>query len=144
MNKIDNFRGKYYFLSNFSYSNIAYEGVNYQNGEAAFQAMKIIDPDRRKSFSHLPPNKAKSKGRNVKLRHDWEKVKDEIMYKITIAKFTQNSSLKRKLLDTGNAKLIEGNTWDDTYWGVCRGKGKNKLGKILEKARDEIRSGLHG
>lgn len=138
MNKIDNFRGKYYFLSNFSDSVITYEDVTYQNAEAAFQAMKVINPEQRKSFAHLPPNRAKAKGRNVRLRHDWEKVKIRIMYEIVKAKFTQNADLKRKLLDTGNADLIEGNTWNDTFWGVCRGKGKNELGKILVRVRSEL------
>lgn len=144
MDKIDEFRGKYYFLSNFSDSKLTYENVSYLNGEAAFQAMKVINPEQRKTFSHLPPNRAKAKGRNVKLRHDWEKVKDNIMYEITVAKFTQNLDLKDKLLKTGNVELIEGNTWNDTYWGVCNGRGKNKLGKILQRVREEIRSGLHG
>ena len=137
-NVIDNFRGKYYFLSNFSDSEITYEGVTYKNAEAAFQAMKVVDPKQRKTFSHLPPDRAKAKGRNVRLRHDWEKVKIQIMYEIVKAKFTQNEDLKRKLLATGNAMLIEGNTWNDTFWGVCRGKGKNELGKILVKVRDEL------
>jgi len=46
--------------------------------------------------------------------------------------------LREALLDTGNAKLVEGNYWGDVEWGVCRGKGKNKLGKILMKVRKEI------
>ena len=37
-----------------------------------------------------------------------------------------------------NDELIEG-TWFDTYWGVCDGKGKNKLSKLLMKVRDEIK-----
>ena len=31
--------------------------------------------------------------------------------------------------------LIEGNWWKDTYWGVCDGKGQNKLGELLMKVR---------
>ena len=73
------------------------------------------------------------------LRNDWEKVKDEIMYNICLCKFTQNEELKQKLLNTGNAELIEGYTWNDTYWGICRGRGKNHLGKILMQIREELR-----
>ena len=61
------------------------------------------------------------------------------MYCILWAKFTQNSYLKECLLDTGNAELIEGNTWRDTYWGVCNGIGQNNLGKILMKLRNEFK-----
>ena len=45
---------------------------------------------------------------------------------------------------TGDAELIEGNTWHDNYWGVCscskcNGRGKNRLGKLLMKVREELR-----
>lgn len=140
-NRIDQFRGKYYFLSNFSDYPVTYEGLTYQNNEAAFQAMKVIKPESRKGFTHLPPNQAKSKGRKVQLRSDWEKVKDQYMYEIVWTKFTQNEELKAKLLDTGDALLIEGNDWNDVYWGVCNGRGQNKLGKILMRVRKELVNG---
>ena len=37
---IDSFRGKYFFLSNFYGSPVLYDGITYQNNEAAFQAQK--------------------------------------------------------------------------------------------------------
>ena len=33
---------------------------------------------------------------------------------------------------------IEGNTWNDTFWGVCNGQGQNWLGKILMLVRSEL------
>ena len=33
---------------------------------------------------------------------------------------------------------VEGNNWNDTFWGVCRGKGRNELGKVLMKVRSEL------
>lgn len=137
-NEINEFRGNYYFLSNFFDCPIVFENIPYLNNEAAFQAQKVLDLDTKKEFSTLPPNLAKSKGRKVNLRKDWEKVKDELMYKICLAKFTQNPKLKFQLLETKDAVLIEGNTWNDTYWGVCKGIGKNKLGEILMKIRKEF------
>jgi predicted NAD-dependent protein-ADP-ribosyltransferase YbiA (DUF1768 family) len=44
-----------------------------------------------------------------------------------------------KLLGTGDAILIEGNGWGDTYWGVCKGAGLNKLGLILMETRELVR-----
>jgi predicted NAD-dependent protein-ADP-ribosyltransferase YbiA (DUF1768 family) len=44
------------------------------------------------------------------------------------------------LLETGDAELIEGNDWGDTFWGVCGGKGNNFLGKLLMEVRKELRS----
>lgn len=137
MNKIDEFRGKYFFLSNFYNCKVIYNGVEYENNESAFQAQK--QPNIAHTFSHLNPSQAKSKGRKVTLRHDWEKVKDSIMFEICYNKFSKNEELKEKLLLTGDAELIEGNTWNDTYWGVCKGRGKNKLGKILMKIREELK-----
>jgi len=135
---INEFKGKNYFLSNFFNAPVMYEDLLYQNNEAAFQSAKVKDLDRRKQFCNLDPSTAKKKGRNVLLRNDWEDVKDEVMYQCVKDKFTRNQDLKQKLIDTGNEELIEGNTWNDTYWGVCRGRGKNMLGKILMRVRDEI------
>ena len=42
------------------------------------------------------------------------------------------------LLDTGGAVLIEGNTWNDTFWGACNGKGLNHLGRILMTLRHDL------
>ena len=60
------------------------------------------------------------------------------MYDVVKAKFSIKH-LKEMLLATGNEELIEGNLWNDTYWGVCNGKGQNKLGKILMRVREELR-----
>ena len=53
-------------------------------------------------------------------------------------KFTEHLDLQKKLLETDDAILIEGNTWGDTYWGMCAGIGENKLGQLLMKIREEI------
>lgn len=135
---IEQFRGEHYGLSNFFLAPVVYGGICYQNNEAAFQAQK--QPERALEFAPLPPNEAKRLGRRVKLRPDWESVKELIMEEIVRAKFTQNEHLETMLLQTGNAELIEGNHWGDTYWGVCRGKGRNELGKILMKVRAELQS----
>ena len=136
---IKEFRGQYYFLSNFYTSKVTYKGLSYMNNEAAFQAQKVLDLDGKKAFCTLDAKDAKRQGRRVKLRSDWESVKDNIMYEIVLAKFSQNYTLKEKLLNTGDKILIEGNKWNDTYWGVCNGKGMNKLGTILMKVREELK-----
>ena len=136
---IDSFRGFYYFLSNFSDSKIEYKGYTYLNAEAAFHAQKNDSHTYKHLMQFQNASLAKKEGRRIKLRKDWEEVKDQIMYEIVLAKFSQNKDLKRKLLATGNKRLIEGNIWNDTYWGICKGKGQNKLGKILMKVREELR-----
>lgn len=135
---IREFKGKYYFLSNFYSAPVTWEGVTYQNNEAAFQSAKV-PPDGRKEFSGLNASEAKRLGRHVPLRFDWEDVKDGVMYEICMAKFSQNEDLKRRLLNTGNEILEEGNTWGDKIWGTVNGVGENRLGKILMKVREELR-----
>lgn len=136
---IDSFREEYYFLSNFYHVDVEYEGIKYKNTEAAFQAQKVLDDDEKLLFSELYPREAKKLGRRVKLREDWNDVKDNYMYEICKTKFTQHEDLAKKLLETGDEELVEGNTWNDTYWGVCNGKGKNQLGKTLMRIREELR-----
>lgn len=131
------FRGKYFFLSNFYPCRIDYEGLVYQNAEAAYQAQKELDFEKRKSYQLLNPYDAKLRGRSANLRPDWEDVKDSIMYEIVLAKFQQNPEFKWLLMDVVDP-IVEENTWNDTYWGVCRGSGLNKLGEILMVVRNKI------
>jgi len=147
---IDSFRNKYAFLSNFypwagggrrigRNIRILYDGRYYRSSEHAFQAAKTLDLRARAHIRHQPtPGSAKRHGQKVVLRPDWEKVKARIMYAIIFDKFTRNPMLADKLLQTRRAQLIEGNTWGDTYWGVCRGEGQNLFGKILMSVRRRI------
>lgn len=139
---INSFRGEYFFLSNFYEIPVEYEGVVYQNNEAAFQAQKCIDKGDRTKFANLSPNEAKKLGRKIPLREDWEQVKVSVMREIVRAKFAQNHDLAQKLIATGNAYLEEGNTWGDRTWGTVNGSGANHLGKILMEIREEIRNGV--
>lgn len=70
---IDNFRGKYRFLSNYYETPIEYDGIVYLNNEAAFQAQKITRISEKIKFQNLNPVEAKKLGRKILLRDDWEK-----------------------------------------------------------------------
>jgi len=135
---IDRFRGEFDWLSNFFLCQVEFEGMNFSNVEAAFQAAKCLDMKERERFFGLSGGQAKRLGRRVELRSDWEEVKIEIMRQVLKSKFTQNSELREKLIATGDTELIEGNNWNDTFWGVCRGKGRNHLGKLLMEVRAEL------
>lgn len=134
---IDEFEGEFGYLSNFHNTPVTYNDVTYLNSEAAFQAQK--DPTRMQEFANLPPNKAKRLGRRVRLLPTWDAIKDEHMLGIVRSKFNQHPLLAQRLIDTGARELIEGNWWNDTYWGVCKGKGLNKLGHILMRVRTELK-----
>lgn len=82
---------------------------------------------------------ARSLGRRIPLRKDWEQVKVSVMQTIVTAKFTQNPSLRERLLATEDAYLEEGNTWNDRTWGTVGGVGANLLGRILMEVRENCR-----
>lgn len=139
MKIIDRFDGEYNFLSNFYMAEVIFEGQIYPSSEHAFQAAKSLDPiDRTKIRKTKTPGNSKRMGREIKLRHDWDNIKYDVMLTIVRDKFTRHKDLAEKLLATENAVLIEGNTWGDRTWGVVNGKGKNWLGKILMQVRNEI------
>lgn len=135
---IDSFSGKHRFLSNFWLTSIEYEGIDYPSSEHAFQSAKTLDKNTRRRISKLKnPREAKSAGRLLEIREDWEEVRLKVMEDILRIKFS-DESLKEWLIETGNAELIEGNYWGDVFWGVCRGIGENHLGQILMKIRSEL------
>ena len=134
---INEFRGKYYFLSNFYSVPVKHGFLTFTNTEAAFHSEKC--PVRAGEFTKLNPSEAKRLGRRVRLRSDWEQVKDQVMLDVVRAKFDQHPDLAQKLLATGDEELVEGNDWGDIYWGVYKGHGKNMLGKIRMRVRAELR-----
>ena len=139
---IKEFKSQYFFLSNFYECPVYYNKLVFCNAEAAFQAQKVIDEKEQYKFINLNASQARKLGKTIVLREDWEEVKDNIMYEIVKRKFTVNKELQQKLIDTKDEELVEGNWWHDTYWGVDSktGIGKNKLGKLLMKVREEVKS----
>lgn len=139
MQTIDKFQGEHRWLSNFWPAKIQHFNLDFPSVENAYQASKTTDPAIRMKFQNITPGQAKRLGRQFPLRDDWHRVKYDIMADLVWRKF-QNPILKAKLLATGDAMLIEGNTWHDSFWGVCDGVGKNLLGKILMMTRDRLRN----
>jgi len=144
MKAIKKFRGPYACFSNFFWSLLIYEGKEYPTSEHAFQAMKTLDPEARRRIRLAgSPRDAKRLGRAAELREDWDEVKVQIMHEICLDKFRQNPRIRHVLLSTGDALLVEGNYWHDTFWGVCScpecPEGSNELGNVLMKVREELR-----
>lgn len=139
---IKEFKNQYFFLSNFYEYPIYYNKLVFCNAEAAFQAQKVINEKNQYKFINLNASQARKLGKTVQLRKNWEEIKDNVMYEIVKRKFTINKELQQKLLETKEEELVEGNWWHDTYWGVDSktGIGQNKLGKILMKVREEVKS----
>jgi ribA/ribD-fused uncharacterized protein len=142
VSSITSFHGPHAFLSNFYPSVVKLGDESYPTVEHAFQAAKTEDVDDRRAIREADtPFTAKYLGRRVLLRGDWERVKVDVMRDLLRQKFAE-AELKAMLLETGEAELIEGNTWNDKTWGCVKVKGewigKNYLGKLLMEVRGEL------
>lgn len=135
---ISKFDGEYSFLSNFHPCTVNYEDINYPSVEHAYQAAKTLDFTHRNFIAKLKfPGQAKREGRLVELRTNWDHIKLGVMKELLHQKFS-DPELLANLKSTAPNQLVEGNTWGDTYWGVCNGKGKNHLGNLLMTIRDSV------
>lgn len=146
---IKEFQGEYRWLSNF---------WPIGNVEKQYQAAKFLDnatvfitgldgkPVKVRISTMIlmakTPGDAKRLAKKYKayMRKDWETVNISIMLELVRKKF-QIPELKAKLLATGDQLLQEGNKWSDSFWGVDlkTGKGKNWLGVILMRVREELK-----
>jgi len=147
-NVINSFSGANAFLSNFWQEPVGLDGLVYPSVEHAFQASKTKVYHVRRDFTDpkMACTAAKRKGRLLSLRDDWEAVKVDVMLACLRAKFRPGYDLARRLLETGGAFLIEGNTWHDNEWGTCHcgqrdecsAPGRNRLGYLLMAVRCEL------
>jgi len=132
---INQFQNEHRFLSNFWPCCVFLDGLAYPSVEHAYVAAKTLDISKRHEIRGVPtPGQVKRLGRKLKLRHDWEDVKLGVMQDLVTQKFT-DPALRALLEATRPHELVEGNTWGDTFWGVCNGVGQNHLGRILMDVR---------
>ena len=132
---IISFQGDYHFLSNFYEAPLLFDGRQYRNSESAYQAAKF--PTDQFRFSDLTGAQAKKLAKENKafIRADWEEVNLGVMIEVVHAKFTQSIELRTNLVATFPQPIVEGNNWNDYFWGVCDGQGENWLGRILMAER---------
>ena len=142
------FRNAYFFLSNFypcKISTSTLPNVFFPSVENAFQAFKSKNPLDWLDFTHYTPAEAKRAGRKLQLRENWDTKRVAIMSNLVNQKF-QDPVLKAQLIGI-TAPIIEHNTWHDNFWGQCTCskcssiEGKNMLGKILSKCREDLING---
>ncbi|KAL1739000.1 DUF1768-domain-containing protein, partial [Schizophyllum fasciatum] len=135
----------HYSFTNFSPHPVIYKDKEYPTCEHLFQAFKV----RGRGKPHLAeriricsgsPRVALQEAQRLRAdaRRDWKDVSVEKMEKALWHKFTQHRDLRRELLATGDAVLIE-NSPTDSFWGIGEdGKGRNELGKALMRLRMEL------
>lgn len=135
---ITEFLGPHRWLSNFWPAPVQLDGVLYPTVEHAYQAAKTLNPSERAVIRETPsPGAAKRLGGFATKRDDWDEIKLAVMGQLLVQKFAI-PELRQQLIDTGDARIIEGNTWGDVFWGVCKGKGENHLGRLIESIRESI------
>jgi ribA/ribD-fused uncharacterized protein len=170
---LDSFEGENEFaaLSNFYQgAPIHYGPYAFPTGEHFFQAMKATNRrDFMKVLSQATPGEAKAQGQHMlQLRPDWERVKYDVMALVLANKFEAGREEAIVLLATGDALIVEGNTWGDQTWGVDlkagrklaarpseagpwepgepwpMAPGRNWLGRLLMARRAELVAALKG
>lgn len=134
------FTGDLAFLSNFDQTPFYCELVqqDVKSAEHAFNALKSRTPSEVQwVLDAETPGEAKGRGRRVTLIPQWDTgMRMMIMQNILLDKF-HVPELRRKLIATGDLKLVETNHWHDQYWGSCFCAGHvgvpgvNMLGEIL-------------
>lgn len=158
---------EYGFLSNFYYSPFtvsymnedgvkSYEFKTVEHAVHFFKAMLFNDIETANKIIMTDyPKVAKNLGRTVKNFNDftWNNNKEVIYFDVIKAKFTdeRNKDIRQKLIDTGESILVECSPYD-RIWGIGYNKessefickefdkwGRNLLGKILMRVRDNIR-----
>jgi ribA/ribD-fused uncharacterized protein len=147
-------------LSNFFPASVNYGKYIFPSIENAYQFAKVpkdrITDEVVAKFKLATPAKSKAYGKLLRdkgmVRPDWDQIREQVMLYLLMRKF-EIPELRAKLLQTGNAELIEGNLHHDNDWGDCQCtvakpderrygqkqgchmRGKNKLGKLLMAVR---------
>lgn len=97
------------------------------------------------------PREQKALGRSVKgfVESDWQQERENIVYDLLLAKFSQNEELKEALLETKGTQLVEASKTDLIY-GIglseddpraqneTQWRGLNLLGKLLMRVRETL------
>jgi len=133
---------RFYVFNNFSAHAIEFEGKLYPTAEHAYQAAKCTDPRGQEEIRNArSPLYAKeiSNGTYRSARDaDWDSKKLDVVEAILRAKLAQHQEARGALRDSGDEEIIEDSP-TDYFWGVgADGTGRNMLGRLWMKLRQEF------
>ncbi len=130
--------GEWGFLSPMYPCPIKIKGVEYGSAEHYYQSMKAADQAKREWIRCSATGyEAKDRAHELKQEETVKKSPEKkiaTMREAFLAKFAQNPELAAKLLDTGDAQLLEESI--DPFWGE---KGENWIGRLAMEARASVR-----
>tara|TARA_R110002124_G_scaffold69776_4_gene187400 strand:+ start:766 stop:1161 length:396 start_codon:yes stop_codon:yes gene_type:complete len=122
-----------------------FEGQEYPTAEHAYQAGKARKPEVRDWVLSAPsPSLVAMAAHGLytwDITPEWSRIKFDRMRSVLFEKFSQHEDLRRLLLSTGDARLVESAKTDSAVnrlWGEVNGKGKNMLGILLMSVREEL------
>jgi ribA/ribD-fused uncharacterized protein len=131
------------YLSAFSAHSIKYKGVRYATVEHAYHCQRYPDTTdsdiRRYIAKETSARKAWKLSQTFKsYQHkDWDTIKVNVMEELCRAKMDQHEDVKQALLSSGDYLILK--DYPDEFWGVGINGGKNTMGCIWMKLRDEIK-----
>lgn len=135
---------EFYPFSNFSSFAVEWRGRLWPTSEHAYQAAhffetapELVEKIYKSKSAHEAYKLAKANA--DKAPKNWHDIKVSLMEDILRYKLEQNPYVMKKLKQTGDRKLVEDSPKDD-FWGWGPKKdGRNELGKIWMKLREEIK-----
>lgn len=137
---------EFYVFSNFSSFQVAWKGRLWPTSEHAYQAAHFFEtaPEYIAIIANLRSahEAFKFAKANGNMSPDnWEDVKVDIMEDICRHKLQQHKYIQEKLLMTNDELIVEDSPYDACWgWGDDK-KGRNELGKVWMRLRDELKSG---
>lgn len=143
------------YLSNWYLSDFRIDSIKFSSTEQYMMYKKAIVFNDNKIAKEIlettDVSKIKALGRQVSNYNDkyWNGVRQIIIYKGLLEKFSQNKDLKKRLLNTGNDILaecaVQDKIWgiglsmkDVNRWDMEKWRGENLLGFALMMVREEL------
>ena len=134
---------EFYPLDNFSSFKVEVDGYLYASLEEAFQSSLFL-PDYPEIAEQIKNSHSAHEAQKI-MQKNVEKVKYTnqqqliIMEKLLRLKLEQNPYVLKKLLETNDYYIVEDSPKDNYWgWGINR-DGRNQLGKIWMKLREEYK-----
>jgi ribA/ribD-fused uncharacterized protein len=133
-------------FSNLFLRAVEFDGETYPTAEHAYQAGKAAKKAVKQWVLSAPNPALVAMAAHGLYSWDvvpnWATIKFDRMRRVLLAKYQQHEDLRRLLLSTGEARLVESaktNNAVNRLWGEVNGKGQNMLGKLLMEIRAELR-----
>ena len=136
---------EFYTFSNFSSFQVEWRGRLWPTSEHAYQAAhffetspELVEQIFNAKSAHVAYRLAKDNA--LKVVKNWDDIKIDIMLDICRHKLQQHDYVREKLLLSNDVLMVEDSPVDSFWgWGPDR-KGRNELGKVWMKLRQELRT----